>query len=187
MTSSIRDAWGHTVEVAAPGIHALLAERPVQTESFLAYLRAVGRAAPRAVTRGRRLSEPVIHIPYADAQAFCEWFGQQTGRRVRLPAVAELVELAREITEQGIDREIWVHDFRLHHHLTGPFEDDFLCEWTREVTRIPRPDGRDRVLGGIFYPPWLRESGNSVHAHGHLPIDEGYSFVTFRLAQDLPK
>ena len=115
MRMQVDDAWGAAIEVTAPGIRAVLAAKPVTTESYLAFLEATGRETPRAVTRGRRLSEPAVHVTYADAQAFCAWFGRETGRDVRLPSVSELVELTSEITEQGIDREIWAHDRQAHH------------------------------------------------------------------------
>ena len=46
-------------------------------------------------------------------------------------------------------------------------------------------EARTRVLGSVFYPPWLREGPNATHAQAYLLASEGYSFITFRAARDL--
>jgi len=60
----------------------------------------------------------------------------------------------------------------------------FLCEWTREVEETGPERDRERVMARIFYPPWLREGGNPLHAHAALLASESFSFVTFRVSYE---
>ena len=69
--------------------------------------------------------------------------------------------------------------------MIGGLKPVWLCEWTQETEVIEQAgDHAPRVLGSIFYPPWLREGNAPGHAQAHLAADEGYSFVTFRLVYD---
>ncbi len=127
----------------------------------------------------------MVYVSQDDATAFCRWLGPQEGRAYRLPCMAELAELVGEEAAQGVDSEIWPHYHEQRPELRGGLKPAYLCEWTQEVETIPQPGGRSRVLGSVFYPPWLRQGPNASHLQACLLASEGYSFVTFRVALDL--
>lgn len=166
-------------------VHALLASQPVPRAAYQDYLRASGQPLPPAVTQTGPSTSPVTHISQTDAQAYCRWAGGREGRVYRLPTMAELQALYAEDAADGITLEVWGHTSRARPELYGGSKDVFLCEWTGEIEEVPQPGGRSpRILGSIFYPPWLRHGSNAIQAQAHLLATEGYSFVTFRLAAD---
>lgn len=167
------------------GIHALLGHSPVTTAAFKEYLRATGQKMPPATTQPGSSTAPVTRVSQQDALAYCQWAGSREGRRYRLPTMAELQELYSEDMADGISLDVWAHSAGHTPEVRGGLKAVFLCEWTGEAEEIPQPAGRPpRLLGSIFYPPWLREGNNATHAQAHLSATEGYSFVTFRLACD---
>jgi hypothetical protein len=173
------------IEVHGPGVAVALAEHPVTRSEYRTYLRAAGQARPAPLAPDERLSDPVTYVSQTDAIAFCRWLGSQEGRAYRLPTMAELAELARDVTDEGVSPEVWPHHHGPRPELRGGMKPTYLCEWTQETETLEQPGGRTRVLGSIFYPPWLRHGPNASHLHAGLLATEGYSFVTFRLASDL--
>jgi Sulfatase-modifying factor enzyme 1 len=173
------------IEVRGPGVAVALAEHPVARTEYRTYLRAAGQPIPPAVSHLEGSTDPVTYVSQTDAIACCRWLGAQEGRSYRLPSMAELSELARRVTEEGISPEIWPHHHEQRPELRGGLKPAYLCEWTKEIETVPLPGGRTRVLGSVFYPPWLREGPNASHLQACLLASEGYSFVTFRLACDL--
>jgi Sulfatase-modifying factor enzyme 1 len=173
------------IEVHGPGVTAALAEHPVTRAEHRAYLRAAGQAHLPPMAPDELLSDPVTYVPQTEAITYCQWLSAQEGRAYRLPSMAELSELAREVTEEGISPEIWPHHHEQRPELRGGLKPAYLCEWTQETEILPQPGGRTRVLGSVFYPPWLRHGPNASHLQACLLASEGYSFVTFRLASDL--
>jgi hypothetical protein len=173
------------IEVRGPGVAVAVAEDPVTKDEYRSYLRAVGRATPPPLAQGERLSDPVTYASRDDAIAFCQWLSTQEGRTYRLPRMAELSELAGDAAAEGVSLEVWPHYYEQRPELRGGLKPDYLCEWTQEVETVPLPGGRVRVLGSVFYPPWLRHGPNASHLQACLLASEGYSFVTFRVACDL--
>lgn len=173
------------LNVTGAGMRALLANHPVTRAEYKGYLQAAGQALPAALKRPEPPGSPVTYISQADALAYCRWAGAVAGRDYRLPTMAELQTLYEEDIADGISLELWPHTPGHMPELRGGLKQVFLCEWTGETEEIPQPAGRPpRVLGSIFYPPWLRHGSNAIHAQAHLLATEGYSFVTFRLACD---
>ena len=173
------------IEVRGPSVAVALAEHPATNAEYRSYLRAAGRANPSPLAQGERLSDPVTYVPQTDAIAFCQWLSTQEGRAYRLPKIAELMELAGDAAAEGVSREIWPHYLEQRPQLRGGLKPIYLCEWTQETETVPLPDGRTRVLGSVFYPPWLRHGPNASHLQACLLASEGYSFVTFRVATSL--
>ncbi len=167
------------------GIHALLAHSPVTGAAFKEFLRATGQKLPPALTASGSAAAPVTRVSQQDALAYCRWAGSREGRTYRLPMMAELEELYSEDAEDGVSMEMWAHTPGHTPELRGGLKEVFLCEWTSEFEEVPQPSERPpRILGSIFYPPWLRHGANASHTQAYLSVTEGYSFVTFRLACD---
>lgn len=166
------------------GVHALVASRAVTRIEYKEYLRVAGLPAPPQLARSEAQGGPVIWVSQIDAAAYCRWLGQKEGQPYRLPTMAELLELAGESNLEGVSAEIWPHEHGNRPELRGGMKEMYLCEWTSEteVVRGPSQMG-ERVLGSIFYPPWLRPGNNAVQVQAHFPATEGYSFVTFRVAR----
>jgi hypothetical protein len=173
-----------TITLAARGMHVAVAARPVTRQEFKTYLAAVGEPLSVALARTDTPTAPVVFVSQTAAVAYCDWLGAREGRRCRLPNMAELHELADEVSQEGISVEIWPHYRQPHPEFRGGMRPTYLCEWTQETKELPQygDAGSVRVLGSIFYPPWVRESGNSAQAQAYIHAAEGYSFVTFRVA-----
>ena len=179
-TDPFAERW---IDLNEHGIHVLLAAHPVTVGDFREYLRIVGRPVAAARSRAEPLTAPVTDAPQTDAAAYCLWLGQKEGRQYRLPTMAELLALAQEAEEDGISAEVWPHQYGNRAELRGGMKEMFLCEWTCETEEVAMPAGKPpRVLGSIFYPPWLRHGGHTANAQAHLVATEGFSFVTFRVA-----
>ncbi len=174
------------IEVSGRGIHAHLAAQPVSREAYRDYLRATGRPTPPALTRPAPPTDPITYISHEDALAYCRWRGQQDGRAYRLPTMAEMMEFLAEDAADGVSEELWPHQHGNRPELIGGLKPNYLCEWTGD-TEVDPPSGgvsQERVLGSVFYPPWLRHGNNATHAQAYLAANSGFSFVTFRLACD---
>jgi hypothetical protein len=174
-----------TITLRGEGYHSVLAAHPVTRDSYKQFLHDIGQAVPHALTQPEPGSRPVTYVSQVDALAYCRWQGKRDGRTYRLPAVCELQELAGEIGQQGTAADVWAHEHGERPEVIGGLKPVWLCEWTQETDVIEQAGDREpRTLGSIFYPPWLREGNSPGHAQAHLAADEGYSFVTFRLAYD---
>ncbi len=173
-----------TITLHTRDVNVALATRPVTRQEFKAYLAANDRPVPAPLAHGDSGTSPVIEVSQVDAADYCRWFGAQQGRSYRLPTMAELHELADEITQEGVNPEVWPHTHQLHPEVRGGMKPTYLCEWTQETEELPQLGGNapGRSLGSIFYPPWVRQGNNASHAQAYLAATEGYSFVTFRLA-----
>lgn len=170
-----------------------LAARPVTLPEFRAFLQDAGRALPHGVKHAPANApggaEPVIGVTQLDAAAYCEWAGRRIARPCRLPGTDELDALMPHTVvshAHGVvpDAGFWPHERGHLPELRGGLKPVFLCEWTRETEEAPSDRDPDRVMAGIFYPPWLREGNNPLHVHARLLASESYSFVTFRLAYE---
>jgi Sulfatase-modifying factor enzyme 1 len=172
------------IDVRGPGVAAALGEHPVTKAEYRAYLRTAGLAHPAPLAGDERLSDPVTHVSQDEAIAYCAWLSTQEGRTYRLPRMGELTELAGDAAAEGISPEIWPHYHEQRPELRGGLKPMYLCEWTQETETIAQPGCGTRVLGSVFYPPWLRHGPNASHLQACLLAREGYSFVTFRIAAD---
>jgi hypothetical protein len=173
------------IEVRGPGVAAALAARPVTKAEYRTFLRASGHAPAAPLAPDEKLSDPVTYVSQTEAIAYCGWLSTQEGRTYRLPRMAELTEMANDDAAEGVSPEIWPHYYEKRPELRGGLKPDYLCEWTQEFETLPQPGGRTRVLGSVFYPPWLRHGPNASHLQACLLAGEGYSFVTFRIATGL--
>lgn len=174
-----------TITLNEPGLHGVIAAHPVNRENYKRYLREAGQPVPPVLARPEPPTNPITYVSQVDALVYCRWLSTQQGHAYRLPTMAELQELARETADEGISPDFWPHTHGQLSELRGGLKPVFLCEWTLETETLELPGGRPaRVLGSIFYPPWLREGPNATHAQACILASEGYSFVTFRVAYD---
>jgi hypothetical protein len=163
-----------------------IAAHAVSRGEYKLYLHTSRQPVPAPLAKPEAASEPVTCVSQIDAGAYCRWLSAQEARSYRLPKMSELEELTGEVPLENVSTEIWPHHHGNRPELRGGMNEIHFCEWTAEVERLPGAGGRpDRILGSIFYPPWLRHGNNAAHAQAHLSATEGYSFVTFRLACDL--
>jgi hypothetical protein len=169
--------------IKPPGLagRAQVATALVTVASYKAYLHELGRPLPRSLTRGGSPSRPVAYVSQVDAAAYCQWLGRQEGAPYRLPSMAELMALY-STTEDSMP-EGWPALMEERDPACG--EHGCFCEWTCETeTMLSYDGGASRLLGSIFYPPWLRPGSSAIHAQARVLATDGYSFVSFRVATD---
>ncbi len=180
-----------------------ISNHPVTLAEFQAFLHETGRATPHGVkptaaaapgssgldagTPGS--NQPVVGVTQADAAAYCAWAGKHLGRTCRLPSTDELDSLMPHTTVTHAhgtvpDAGFWPHEQGQLAELRGGLKPVFLCEWTRDVEEDTVDLPEDRRLARIFYPPWLREGDNPLHAHAALLVQGSYNFVTFRVSYE---
>jgi hypothetical protein len=172
------------LKVQGADFRSLVGAQLVTRRAYIGFLQAAGRPVPPPLTRSGSPANAVTWAPQVEAAEFCAWLGKQEGGQYRLPSVAELVAFHREAEQKGLEVGVWPADAERE----APdcvAHDSCFCEWTCETEEVPIY-GTDqvRVLGSIFYPPWLREENNVVHVQAHLLATEGYSWISFRVAQD---
>jgi len=173
------------IELSTQALRVLVATHAVTGSEYRLWLRCIGRPAPASMPGAETPAAPVTNVSQVDATACCEWLGAREGRAYRLPKMAELLELASEDAAEGVDPEIWPHHHGNRPEVRGGMKPMYFCEWTLETEeQTSYGSGQVRVLGSIFYPPWLREGNNSTQVQAHLLATAGYSFITFRVACD---
>ncbi len=170
------------ITVDSGAMHARLGSRPVSKDEYLTYLRATGKPAPHPLARGGRGGDAVTYVSQVDASEYLKWLGEREGARYRLPSTAELLALAEPHGPAGSSMDMWPHS-----HAEQPEQGAvYLCEWTRETETLdPYGPGEPRVLGSVFYPPWLRQGNNPKQVQGMMLSSQGFSFVGFRAASDV--
>ncbi len=179
------------IEVDYRTVH--LAAHPVTLPDFVQFLHDAGRPVPPGVQRGpanpQGGGQAVIGVSQIDAAAYCEWIGKRIGHACRLPSTEELDALMPEKTVTQRDAEVpdagfWPHEEGRIPEMRSGLRPVFLCEWTREVEEAGSERDPERLMARVFYPPWLREGSNPLHAHAALLASESFSFVTFRVSYE---
>ena len=173
------------ISLNGPGVRAMTAIHPISRVAYIAYLRTTGQPIPPSLARPEGPGKPATCVSQVEADEYCRWLGKQEGQPYRLPSMAELLQLYGTAATEGTSGDIWPADAAPSTVPQGLAHNTYYCEWTCETQEIPQY-GRDsvRVLGSVFYPPWLREGSNMLHAQAHMLATEGYSFITFRVSRD---
>lgn len=172
-----------TIELSGVRIH--LSIHPVTAREYKVFLRETGRVVPHSLKQVHSASAPVIYVSQVDALSYCAWLGSRTGRTLRLPSMAELHDLMSDDDGDALESGLWPRQEGHITELRGGLMPVHLCEWTSDTTEGPSYGDRpSRILADIFYPPWLRDGSNVGHVHASLAAEQGFAFVTFRLAYD---
>jgi hypothetical protein len=172
------------LKVQGVGFRSVVTAQLVTRRAFLGYLEAAGRPVPPPLTRSGAPANAVTWASQVEAAEFCAWLGKHEGGRYRLPSIAELVAFHALAGQERLEVGAWPADVERQAPDCVAHNSCF-CEWTCETEEVP-VYGTDqvRVLGSIFYPPWLREGNSVVHVQAHMLATEGYSWISFRVAQD---
>jgi hypothetical protein len=172
------------IRVQGAGFRSLVAAQLVSRRSFVAYLQAAGKATPPPLTRSGSPASAITWASQVDAAAFCAWLGKQEGGQYRLPSMAELGAFHALAGQENLDAGSWPAEVE-RRALDCVSHNTCFCEWSCETEELPVYGTSEvRVLGSIFYPPWLREVNNVAHVQAHMLATEGYSWISFRVAQD---
>lgn len=112
-----------------------------------AFAQATNLALPPDEGWGRD-SRPVIHVSWADAQAFIAWLNDNTGRRFRLPSEAEWEYAARG----GATTLYWWGDKVNHASVNNSVsKGNEQWEFTAPVGQLPaNPFGLYDILGNVW-------------------------------------
>lgn len=116
---------GDPAGAVVAGTGLAISRRPVSRAEYASFASDTGREPARCRTRGSLLrvlsprdwrdpgfdqgeEEAVVCVSLADAQAYSEWYSQQTGQRYRLPSADDARTLAPEII--GRPLSLWLVD-----------------------------------------------------------------------------
>src|SRR5437773_1538217 len=67
----------------------------VTVAQYQAYCKAKGLKMPQAPNWGWIGSHPMVNVSFFDAQKFCEWLSEKSGRQIRMPKEEEWEKAAR--------------------------------------------------------------------------------------------
>ena len=83
-----------------------IAQAPITNEQYFAFVRAMGKRAPRHWENGQfptdKAKHPVVCVSWYDAVEYCHWLSEITGKVYRLPTEAEWEKACG-----GTDTRIW--------------------------------------------------------------------------------
>jgi hypothetical protein len=172
------------LKVQGAGFRSLIAAQMVTRHAYLGFLEAAGRPIPPQLAHSGSVAGAVTWVSQAEAAEFCAWLGKREGGQYRLPSMAELGALHALAGQESLEADLWPADVE-RQALDCEESNACVCEWTGETEEVPIYGTAEvRVLGSIFYPPWLRAGDNVAHVEAHMLASEGYSWIGFRIAQN---
>lgn len=169
-----------------------IAHSEVSNRAYKQFIDATGRAAPIAPGwQGRNYKEgvddhPIVTVSWDDAEAFCRWLSQQTGKRYRLPTEAEWEKAARTVGNRfasiGLVYE-WCFDWYDPAYYRRSPTANPVGPLRGLRAKVQGREGESRVIrGGEFRPASLADR---VADRGSYLSSRGRGDIGFRVVREV--
>jgi len=147
----------------------------VTFEEYDRFVEATEREAPADAGWGRG-NRPVIDVSWDDAQAYCAWLSEQTGKRYRLPSEAEWEFAARAGTKGPFSFEGLITDKQVNYAATLSYAGSPRGQYRKQTVPVgslpENPWGLHEVHGNVS--EWVEDCW---HADYKNAPDDGRAWL----------